>query len=258
MSDPQLPVDFTKANGAYYTPHAVADLLVRHAVRRKTDLLLDPACGDGRFVALHENSTGVELDALAADLASERAPLAKIHRADFFEWASRTQNRFDCAAGNPPFIRYQLFGGDVRKRALQRCGELGVRFSGLSASWAPFLVVTASLLRPGGRMAFVVPAAIGHAPYAAPLIEYLVGHFDAIRIVAIRKRLFPRLSEDCWLLLADGFSGETQCIQFDSVDSLDDLFQSNSVSLVTVNEWRNSWGCRLRPFLLTFVNVRCI
>jgi adenine-specific DNA-methyltransferase len=34
-----------------------------------------------------------------------------------------------------------------------------------------FLVTTASLLKQGGRLAFVVPAEIGHAPYAAPLVE---------------------------------------------------------------------------------------
>lgn len=250
MSDIHLPVSQAKANGAYYTPHSVANLLVRYAVRRQSDQLLDPSCGDGRFIALHEHSIGVERDNIAADLASERAPLAEIHRSDFFVWASKTQNRFDCAAGNPPFIRYQLFAGDVRKRALKSCHELGVRFSGLTASWAPFLVVTASLLRPGGRMAFVVPAAIGHAPYAAPLIEYLVGHFDTIRIVAVREKLFPQLSEDCWLLLADGFSGTTDHIQFDTVDTVCDSFQSKSTSLVAVDDWRNSWNSRLRPFLL--------
>ena len=250
MSDLQLPVNFAKENGAYYTPHSVADLLVRYAARKKTDQLLDPACGDGRFIARHEDSVGVERDKRAADLASERAPSAEIHRSDFFSWASNTSKRFDCAAGNPPFIRYQTFAGDVRKQALQTCRELGVKFSGLTSSWAPFLVVAASLLRPGGRMAFVVPAAIGHAPYATPLIEYLVGHFDAIRIVAIKKRLFPKLSEDCWLLLADGFGGETKHLEFVSVDSLDDSLPSSPVNLVAVDEWRDVWNSRLRPYLL--------
>lgn len=250
MSNLQLPVNSAKENGAYYTPHPVANLLVRYAARKKTDQLLDPACGDGRFIALHEDSVGVERDKLAADFASERAPSAEIHRSDFFSWASETSKRFDCAAGNPPFIRYQTFAGDVRKQALQTCRELGIKFSGLTSSWAPFLVVAASLLRPGGRMAFVVPAAIGHAPYATPLIEYLVGHFDSIRIVAIKERLFPRLSEDCWLLLADGFGGETKHIEFVSVDSLDDSLPSNPVTLVDVDEWRDAWNSRLRPYLL--------
>ena len=137
----------------------------------------------------------------------DRAPWGVVHEGDFFAWAARTHERFECAAGNPPFIRYQTFKGEVRGRALQLCADLGVKFSGLTASWTPFLVATANLLKPGGRMAFVVPAAIGHAPYAAPLLDYLVEHFDDVQITAIRLKLFPELSEDCWLLHAAGFGG---------------------------------------------------
>ena len=61
-------------------------------------------------------------------------------------------------------------------------------------------------------MAFVVPAEIGHAPYSAPLIEYLTEHFGHLQIVAIRKKLFPDLSEDCWLLYADDKGGSTNHI----------------------------------------------
>ena len=199
-----------KRNGAYYTPEGVAGLLVRTAVRSPCDRLLDPACGDGRFLAYHPNSIGVERDGCAALLARQRAPDASVHNDDFFVWARRAHQageRFDCVVGNPPFIRYQTFSGATRRTALELCEEQGVAFSGLAASWAPFLAVAASLLRAGGRLAFVVPAAIGHAPYAGPLLEYLVGHFRSVRVVAVRRKLFPRLSEDCWLLFAEGFGG---------------------------------------------------
>ena len=63
-------------------------------------------------------------------------------------------------------------------------------------------------------MAFVAPAEIGHAPYAAPLLEYLVRHFEVVHVVAVREKLFPQLSEDCWLLYADGFGGSTEEIRF--------------------------------------------
>lgn len=59
-------------------------------------------------------------------------------------------------------------------------------------------------------MAFVVPAEVGHAPYAAPLVEYLVRNFRTVQIVAVREKFFPELSEDCWLLYAAGF-GEATC-----------------------------------------------
>ena len=245
-----------KRRGAYYTPEAVAALLARWAVRSADDRVLDPACGDGRFLTYASHSVGVEQDGNAAEQARSRAPTARVCHHEFFDWAQRERmagNRFDCAMGNPPFIRYQTWSGGVRRRAFGLCVELGVAFSGLSASWAPFLVVAAGLLRPGGRLAFVVPAAIGHARYAEPLVEYLVSHFADVRIVAVRRKLFPRLSEDCWLLFADGFGGATDVIDLAAVDALrprDDAPPTATVR-VPVSEWRAAWGRRLRPYLLS-------
>ena len=240
-----------KESGAYYTPDPVAAALVRWAVRKATDCLLDPSCGDGCFIACHPNSTGVERNADAAGAAKQRAPSGTVHQGDFFEWAEQATERFDCAVGNPPFIRYQTFSGDVRRRARRLCADLGVSFSGLTTSWAPFLVVAASLLRRGGRMAFVVPASIGHAPHAAPLIDYLVANFDAVRVVPIRRKLFPHLSEDCWLLFAEGFGGSTRDIHFAPIERFGDAEVPPRVAeLVPVDEWRGLWNRRLRPYLL--------
>ncbi len=57
-----------KESGAYYTPGDVAAALVRWAVREDTDTLLDPSCGDGRFIARHANCVGVERDGDAASV----------------------------------------------------------------------------------------------------------------------------------------------------------------------------------------------
>ena len=241
-----------KDAGAYYTPDHVVWSLVRWVARSERDLLLDPACGDGRFIGAHPHSVGVERDCHAAAVAKERSPLSRVHIGDFFDWAAETSERFDCAAGNPPFIRYQTFRGEVRERALRLSAKLGVEFNGLTASWAPFLLVTASLLRPGGRMAFVVPAAIGHAPYAAPLLEYLIRNFATVQIVAVREKFFPELSEDCWLLYADGHGGATKEIRLSVVDRfvLSSAPPRQAIS-VPVREWRLLWNRRLRPYLLS-------
>ena len=243
-----------KRDGAYYTPEWLAAMLVSRAARSPSDALLDPSCGDGRFLAAHGNSVGVERDARAASAARQRAPQAHVANGEFFAWAERAQRRgerFDCVAGNPPFIRYQTFNGEVRRRALALCSELGVAFSGLSASWAPFLVVAASLLREGGRMAFVVPSAIGHAPYAGPLLEFLVARFKSVFVVAVRRKLFPRLSEDCWLLFAEGFGGATDAIDFAAVDALRcQAALPRPCVRIDLAEWRTAWRRRLRPYLL--------
>src|SRR5262245_37236346 len=162
-----------KRIGAFFTPMEVTETLVRWALRTDSDRLLDPSCGDGRFLAVHRYCTGVERDSDALALARQRAPWARLHNADFFDWANSSSELFDCAAGNPPFIRYQLFVGETRRRALAVCRSHGAVFSALTSSWAPFLVATCSLLRAGGRIAFVVPAELGHAPYATPLLKFL-------------------------------------------------------------------------------------
>ena len=240
-----------KHAGAYYTPDPVVSSLVAWAVRRDKDRLLDPACGDGRFIAAHRNAVGIEQDADATRIAMARAPWSLVHEGDFFAWASETTERFDCATGNPPFIRYQTFKGTTRQRAIDLCNRLGAAFSGLASSWAPFLVATAGLLKPGGRMAFVVPAEIGHAPYAAPLLDYLVAHFSTVHVVAVREKLFPDLSEDCWLLYTSGFGSRTTTIRFTVLDRFTpDTRPPRAFQNISVRAWRDDWNRRLRPFLI--------
>lgn len=240
-----------KRTGAYYTPDEVARSLVHWAIRSPSDRLLDPSCGDGRFIAGHRLSVGIEQDPEAAAVAMARAPWALVHEGDFFAWASETKERFESAAGNPPFIRYQTFKGDVRQRAQRFCAQLGASFSGLASSWAPFLVAAASLLKPGGRMAFVVPAEIGHAPYSAPLLEYLLERFARVQVIAIREKLFPELSEDCWLLFAEGAGHRTEAIELSILDRFEPSAEPPRPTLsIAASEWRSVWKRRIRPFLM--------
>ena len=240
-----------KATGAYYTPDIVVRSLVQWAVHSQGDRMLDPACGDGRFLSAHSNSVGVEHDTEACALTHQTSPGSLIHQGDFFAWASSTHERFECAAGNPPFIRYQRFTGAVRNTALAMCALHGARFSALTSSWAPFLVASATLLKAGGRMAFVVPAEIGHAPYARPLLEYMVSHFGCVHVIAIREKLFRHLAEDCWLLYADGFGGWTDHLRFSALGSFEFMSRPPKGYLrVPMDEWR-AWNGRLRPFLVS-------
>jgi adenine-specific DNA methylase len=224
---------------------------VRWVVRRQDDKLLDPACGDGRFLEFHRNSVGVDCDVDGVIAATRRSGHATIHVSDFFEWASASRERFDCVAGNPPFIRYQHFAGAERENALRICARLGVRFTALTSSWAPFLAAAASLLKPGGRMAFVVPAEIGHAPYAAPLLRFLCGKFSHVQLIALQTKLFPELSEDVWVLFADGYSRSADHILLTAQRSFGTGHESppgNAVR-ISLREFQ-TWNNRIRPFLL--------
>lgn len=247
-----VTVNQQKLSGAYFTPEPLVRALVCWAVRQESDRLLDPSCGDGRFIAEHHNSVGIEQEPESAAAAIAKAPSALVHTGDFFTWAESTSERFECCVGNPPFIRYQHFTGETRRRALELCARHGAKFSGLTSSWAPFLVAAAGLLSRGGRMAFVVPAEIGHAPYAAPLLEYLVQNFREVHVVAVREKLFPQLSEDCWLLYTDGFGGRTNEISFSAFDRFEWSARPPMHPLkISVSDWRQQWNRRLRPFLIS-------
>ena len=100
-------------------------------------------------------------------------------------------------------------------------------------------------------MAFVVPAEIGHAPYSAPLIEYLAEHFNRLRIVAVKEKLFPSLSADCWLLDADGKGGSTAAIGLTVLDRFGYRDTPPPVTArVALSVWRTHWNRRLSPFLM--------
>lgn len=211
-----------KALGAYYTDSQVAEFLVWWAIRDRTDCVLDPSFGGGVFLRaaskrLRELDAepgdrifGIELDpdthARISELLQREFGLPKtsLTRADFFDISQERQRPVDVVVGNPPFIRYQRFSGDTRKRALARAAEEGLKLNELVSSWLPFVVHSIGFLRPGGRLAMVVPFEIGHAAYARPVLEHLSKHFESVSFLTFRKKLFPDLSEDTLLLLAEG------------------------------------------------------
>ena len=243
--------------GAYYTPPGVVRALVDWATRGKSDPdVLDPSCGDGRFLEGLRRGVGIDIDSSAVSTASSRCEQAKILKADFFDWAKRTERRFDAVVGNPPFIRYQRFNGRARQNAQEYCESQGVKLSGLSSSWAPFIVGAASRLKSGGRLAFVVPAEIGHAVYARPIVKYLLRSFDRVEVFAIREKLFPQLSEDCWLLRASGYGGNREKVVFHSADRFRGARTEWVVEHATGAELAEHLH-RLRPFLLPS-NIRSL
>ncbi|MFW6156426.1 MAG: Eco57I restriction-modification methylase domain-containing protein [Armatimonadota bacterium] len=239
-----------KLLGQFFTPEEVAANLINWALPAGKGRALDPSCGDGEFLRRLEGAVGVELCAENVARAREAAPDANVVEADFFEWAATRGPSFDAVVGNPPFIRYQQFNGSTRKQALRLSKRIGVELNGLTSSWAPFIAVSASLLNPGGRMAFVVPAEIGHATYAEPLMEGLCRNFSSVTVVALREKVFPHLSQDAWLLYAGGRGGSTEEIGFTALRSFSPgVDPDNPRKKVPIGTWREMGG-RLRKFLI--------
>lgn len=210
-----------KTYGAFYTDAQIADFLVWWAVRSANDTVLDPSFGGGVFLRSacarlrslggdpSRQIVGVEVDPdvhsrIAEKLLDEFAlqPDRLLLR-DFFE-VEPDAMQHTVVVGNPPFIRYQRFSGIGRSLALRRAREQKVTLTQLSSSWAPFLVHCIGMLAPGGRLAMIVPMELAYATYARPLLDHLRTMFGRVTFLTFRKKLFPDLSEDTILLLAEG------------------------------------------------------
>jgi hypothetical protein len=110
--------------------------------------------------------------------------------------------------------------------------------------------VAASLLKRGGRMAFVVPAEVGHAPYAAPVVSFLARSFGHVQVVAIRDTMFEQLAQDVWLLYASDYGQTTDRLSFTTWDSFrSSVRPPRGDAAISIEEWKKC-SQRLRPFLL--------
>ena len=159
--------DERKVLGAWYTPPELVDIVVGNVLDgfREADgqvvRVLDPACGDGRFLrATGERLTSaghpVELtgcDIDAAALATVKAPGARLIRANALDrdWGGE---RFDIVIGNPPFLSQMA-------RATTRGGSSRHGGGPYAGAAVEFLSLAVSLAQPdGGRVALVLPQSV--------------------------------------------------------------------------------------------------
>lgn len=214
-----------KLRGGYYTSDEVASWLCAWAIRSPKDQVLEPSCGNGAFLcasarrfaelgttdsSIASRLTGIELNAAEAATARDRlrnllGPRATniVETLDFFSWYEKKQPIFDAVVGNPPFIRYQTFPEPHRSLAMTLMVKQGLTPNRLTNIWVPFVVAAVTLLRPGGRLALVLPAELLQVSYAAQLRSFLTDRFNRIDIVACNELFFKNAEQEVVLLLAD-------------------------------------------------------
>jgi SAM-dependent methyltransferase len=160
-----------KQLGAWYTPSELVELVVDAVVTptwvssRPTISVLDPACGDGRFLGAVDRRaralgvtadlTGTDVDSEAIESSRRRlaGTTAGLRHADALttSWPSR---RFDLVVGNPPFLS-QLAASTTRGGSSRRGGG---PYADVAAE---FLALAAELVDPnGGRIALVLPQSL--------------------------------------------------------------------------------------------------
>jgi adenine-specific DNA-methyltransferase len=227
---------YQKLRGGYYTPPEMARFLCNWAIQSEQDSVLEPSCGDGAFLrAARGRITAVEFDPDEAEKATRHAPNAIVHNDDFFAVCDTQlidRVNFDAVVGNPPFIRYQNFPEAHREIAFRLMRRAGMQPNRLTNAWLPFLVVSSLLLKPGGRLAMVIPAELLQVTYAAPTRNFLVDFFSQITLITFRELVFDTIQQEVVLLLAErGTDGNAdkvaphetliRTVELDNIHSLD-------------------------------------
>lgn len=178
-----------KQRGAWYTPAPLVELVVDRVARDLGDAprdrpvqVLDPACGDGRFLRavadrLTRDGRRVELtgcdidaDALESVAADGEPPVERIHAdALAHDWGDR---RFDVVIGNPPFLS-QMAVATTRGGASRHGG------GPYADAAVEFLALAVRLADPDrGRVGLVLPQSILGARDAGPVRDEIAGRAD--------------------------------------------------------------------------------
>lgn len=212
--------------GAFYTPPELTDFAVAWAITGASAKVLDPGCGDAAFLcsaaarmrelgadprAIAAQLGGVDLntDAIetaASELAKGGIPRPTLIHGDFFHVSASAREGkrvagADALVGNPPYVRYQLFRDESREAGLRAALRAGVLLPQLSSSWAPYIVHASTFLKPGGRVALVLPGELLHVGYAAAVRDFLLREYRDLTIITFEEKVFPGALEEVVLIL---------------------------------------------------------
>jgi len=205
-----------KLRGGYYTTQNISTYLSQWVLGGGTTSILEPSCGDGSFLEAISNIdhtelervTAIELDEMEVVLAARKTIEdvdLQVINADFLSWAIDAIDRgvmFDAVVGNPPFIRYQYLEDGVQERAKKIFDLFGLKFTKHTNAWVPFIIASIALLRPGGKIAMVIPSEILHVLHAQSLRSFLGHECSKIVLIDPEELLFEDALQGAVLLLA--------------------------------------------------------
>lgn len=209
----------TKLRGGYYTPPPIADFLTRWLLEIQPKSFLEPSCGDGAFIDSLarlcpdpiESVVACEINPEEAAKANCRLEQVAVRSrqmlvTDFLGWSLDTSpslTQVDAVLGNPPYVRYQYLPDYLQERARRVFERAGLHFTKHTNAWVPFVVASIAHLRPGGRLAMVIPAELLHVPHAKELRKILLAECSRVLVIDPVDLLFDGVLQGIVLLLAE-------------------------------------------------------
>ncbi|MFQ5548373.1 MAG: class I SAM-dependent DNA methyltransferase [Woeseia sp.] len=228
-----------KKLGQFFTPFSVASFMSQWLVGLSVyaPRILDPCAGLGVFeraltttdpeLAANARFTLWEKDKrLALDLARVCDRIA-IHSSvigkDFLDEHAWSET-YDGIIANPPYYKHHFVENkeDIRSVISSR---VGANFSVQTNVYCWFLIKALALLRPGGRLAFIVPSEFLNANYGRDVKKHLIECRMLRHIISVsyQRRIFEDAVTTACILLAERADDPDHGVRFYSAESADQL-----------------------------------
>jgi type I restriction enzyme M protein len=203
--------------GQFFTPRHVVEFVVRMLDPKEGEVLLDPACGSGAFLAQGRASAriravGADVDARAVrvarllTLASGDGDPKQILRADGLQ--TEDLPLADVVATNPPFAG--------RASAAAQRGFAVAELVRSPERDVLFLERALRLLRAKGRLGIVLPYNKANGEAFAAVRRWLVEHARVFAVVGLPRETFlPHTSQRTFVLFA---KKRRRSVPFDGAD----------------------------------------
>jgi adenine-specific DNA-methyltransferase len=177
-----------------YTPPELARAMVRALKIQPSDRVLEPCIGQGALLKALAESGVEKTKLLGLDLEQKSEALdlkATVQRGvDFLHWSQRTNDRFAKIIANPPYVAIERLRPRLREAAcsVKPFRELDVKAS--ANTWYAFFIASLTLLKVGGSLCFVLPAAWDYANYAKRLRSEVGNFFCSVEVHRCQTSLF--------------------------------------------------------------------
>lgn len=195
-----------------YTPRVLADAMVKSLGDAKGSHWLEPSVGQGVFLhALHSFSVSkrrvraIDLDPTESNVDKRAQTL---RGKNFLEWAHKTGERFDRIVGNPPYVPIRKLPHLQQSIATSVLTPNGDRIPLKANLWYAFFCASLNLLRPGGSIAFVLPASSVYAGYGSTVRKQLTELFAQSEVHRSEQPLFDEVLEGSVVFIGRGYLNE--------------------------------------------------
>lgn len=214
--------------GIAETPPALADIVAQAIKDGIGSSWLDPCAGNGQLVSAAIQSGIPNSAILAIDLQTELPNLRALNvecklGIDFLEWSVATRRRFDGIFANPPYVRLREVHPILARNA-QNVALPGVDLGMYSNYWVAFLIAGMNVLKPGGSLAYILPAAWQYASYAETLRNYCKKSFRELEMHRVEVPMFDEVDDGSILLIGRGYGekplSKARLMTHDSLASL--------------------------------------